>query len=50
MQLAGFLVNANPSCPAANTTFMMDSLDSFEQTVDLEPNHAYFTYVRVSKA
>ena len=49
VQLAGFLVNANPSRPAANTTFMMDSFDSFEQTVDLESNHAYFTYVRVSQ-
>lgn len=49
VQLAGFLVNANPDRPAANTTFMMDSFDSFEQTVDLESGHAYFAYVRVSQ-
>ena len=48
VQLAGFLVNANPDRRAANTTFMMDSFNSFEQTVDLEPGHAYFAYVRVS--
>ena len=28
---------------------MMDSFDSFEQTVDLESGHAYFAYVRVSQ-
>ena len=49
VQLAGFLINANPDRPAANATFMMDSFDSFEQTVDLESGHAYFTYVRVSQ-
>ncbi|KAL8910261.1 MAG: hypothetical protein Q9171_004425 [Xanthocarpia ochracea] len=49
VQLAGFLVNANPNRPAANTTFMMDSFDSFEQTVDLKSGHAYFVYVRVSR-
>ena len=49
VQLAGFLVNANPDRPAANTTLMMDSFDSFEQTVDLESGHAYFVYVRVSQ-
>ena len=49
VQLAGFLVNANPDRPASNTTFMMDSFDSFEQTVNLESGHAYFVYVRVSQ-
>lgn len=49
VHLAGFLVNANPDRPGANTTFMMDSFDSFEQTVDLEPGQAYLTYVRVSQ-
>ena len=49
VQLAGFLVNANPDRPAAKTTFMMDSFNSFEQTVDLESGHAYFAYVRVSQ-
>ena len=49
VHLAGFLVNANPNRPAANTTFMMDSFDSFEQTVDLKPGHAYFVYVCVSR-
>ncbi|KAF9634982.1 LasS2 [Lasiodiplodia theobromae] len=48
VHLAGFVVNANPDRPAANTTFMMDSFDSFEQTVDLEPGKPYFTYARVS--
>ncbi len=49
VHLAGFLVNGNPDCLAANTTFMMDSFDSFEQTVNLEPGKPYFTYVRVSQ-
>ncbi len=49
MQLAGFLVDANADRPAANTTFMMDTFDSFEQTVELESEHAYFAYVRVSQ-
>lgn len=49
VHLAGFLVNANPDRPAANTTFMMDSFDSFEQTVDLQSGQAYFSYVRVSQ-
>ena len=49
VQLAGFLVNANPDRPAAKTTFMMDSFNSFEQNVDLESGHAYFAYVRVSQ-
>lgn len=48
VHLAGFVVNANPDRPAANTTFMMDSFDSFEQTADLDPGKPYFTYVRVS--
>lgn len=49
VQLAGFLVNVNPDRPAGNTTLMMDSFDRFEQTVDLEAGHAYFTYVRISQ-
>ena len=49
MQLAGFLVNANPDHPAANITFMMDGFNSFEQTIDLESGHAYFAYIRVSR-
>ncbi|KAL8811792.1 MAG: hypothetical protein Q9200_001524 [Gallowayella weberi] len=49
VQLAGFLVNANPDRPAANTTFMMDSFESFEQILDLAPGSAYFVYARVSQ-
>lgn len=49
VHLAGFLVNGNPDRSAAKTTFMMDSFDSFEQTVDLEPGKPYFAYTRVSQ-
>lgn len=49
VHLAGFLVNGNPSQIPANTTFMMDSFQSFEQATDLEPGVPYFTYVRVTQ-
>lgn len=51
VHLAGFLVNANPARPGAGKTiFMMDNLESVEQTVDLEPGRSYFSYVRVVQA
>ncbi|KAL8807191.1 MAG: hypothetical protein Q9182_000873 [Xanthomendoza sp. 2 TL-2023] len=49
VQLAGFLVNANPDRRADDTTFIMDSFECFEQIVDLAPGHAYFVYARVSQ-
>ncbi|CAG7565804.1 unnamed protein product [Fusarium equiseti] len=50
VHLAGFVANSNPSRLNQGTTFMMDSFDSFEQTVVPEPGKPYHTYVRVTKA
>ncbi|TID00251.1 Non-reducing polyketide synthase cla3 [Colletotrichum higginsianum] len=60
--LAGFLVNCHPSryfsesaqTPTTTTTttgtsFIMDSLERFEQTADIEPGRSYFTYARVAE-
>ncbi|KAJ4109690.1 Non-reducing polyketide synthase zea1 [Fusarium equiseti] len=49
VHLAGFLANPNPDRLNKGTTFMMDSFDSFEQTVIPEPGKPYHTYVRVTK-
>ncbi|KAH8892730.1 non-reducing polyketide synthase [Thozetella sp. PMI_491] len=49
IHLAGFLVNVNPDRGSPKTTFMMDSFESFEQFIDLEPEQSYFTYARVSQ-
>ncbi|KAF2143953.1 uncharacterized protein K452DRAFT_266997 [Aplosporella prunicola CBS 121167] len=49
VHLAGFLVNGNTDRLGAKTTFMMDSFDSLEQTVDMEPGKPYYTYVRISQ-
>jgi zearalenone synthase (nonreducing iterative type I polyketide synthase) len=48
VHLAGFLVNAKPERLGAQTTFMMDSFESFEQTAELTPGKSYWTYVRVA--
>lgn len=48
VHLAGFLVNAKPERLGAQTTLMMDSFKSFEQTVDLTPGKSYSTYVRIA--
>lgn len=48
VHLAGFLVNAKPERLGAQTTFMMDSFESFEQTADLAAGKSYWTYVRVA--
>nr|ACD39753.1 non-reducing polyketide synthase [Hypomyces subiculosus] len=48
VHLAGFLVNSNPARKTASqTTFMMQSLESVEQTADLEAGRTYYTYARV---
>lgn len=50
--LAGFLVNCHPGrfadAAQATTSFIMDSLERFEQTLGaIEPGKSYFTYARV---
>ncbi|KAK1981251.1 hypothetical protein LZ30DRAFT_793799 [Colletotrichum cereale] len=52
--LAGFLVNCNPARLAsgsatASTSFIMDSLERFEQTAEIAPGRSYFTYARVAE-
>lgn len=48
--LAGFLVNCHPSRRGTpTTTFVMNSLESYDQTVAIEPGRSYFTYSRIYK-
>lgn len=52
VHLAGFVLNANPSRPrAAETTFMMDNLESVEMPdpAALAPGKTYTTFARVSR-
>ncbi|KAJ0329999.1 hypothetical protein COL5a_003829 [Colletotrichum fioriniae] len=52
VHLAGFVLNANPSRPrAADTTFMMDNLESVElpDSGALVPGKSYLTLARVSR-
>ncbi|KAI8314241.1 Non-reducing polyketide synthase hmp3 [Colletotrichum sp. SAR11_59] len=51
--LAGFLVNCHPSRFSSQTgmssSFIMDSLERFEQMAKIEPGRSYWTYARVSE-
>ncbi|KAH0430094.1 hypothetical protein CcaCcLH18_08040 [Colletotrichum camelliae] len=51
--LAGFLVNCHPSRfsseTGADSSFIMDSLERFEQMAKVEPGRSYWTYARVSE-
>ncbi|KAJ0335542.1 hypothetical protein COL922a_009082 [Colletotrichum nupharicola] len=51
--LTGFLVNCHPcrfsSQTGASSSFIMDSLERFEQMARIEPGRSYWTYARVSE-
>ncbi|KAI8163499.1 Non-reducing polyketide synthase hmp3 [Colletotrichum sp. SAR 10_70] len=51
--LTGFLVNCHPSRfssqTGASSSFIMDSLERFEQMAKIEPGRSYWTYARVSE-
>lgn len=49
VHLAGFVVNGDPERVSRDSTFMMDTYESFDQTASLEAGRSYFTYARISR-
>ena len=48
VHLAGFMVNGNPN-RSPDTTFVLMSFESIQQTVTFEPGRQYLAYTRISR-